>query len=309
MILQVKDVTQIYQNKNHNIKALDKVSYSFREGNIYGIVGMNGAGKTTLIKTISGLLIPTEGNVYFDGSPLFPTGFYHLSKIGAILEGSRNIFWNFTPLQNVKYFAFLRGLSLKKVMPVAINYFEKLNLVDKVNTPVRNLSQGMKQKIAIVISLLHEPHILLLDEPTLGLDPIASEHMQGTIKRVAKEEGKIVIITSHQLNILENICDEIIFLQKGRVVFIDSVENIKKSKENIKFKIYVKTFGQFNPSLNYDMPINLIEYGDKVIFELSQDEHELNKFIKWATSKNFEIVDIEKISLSLEDIFKRHMLL
>lgn len=308
MILETKNLTKIYKNKHTTIKALDNFSYTFKSGYIYGIVGLNGAGKTTLIKIICGLLIPDSGNIYFDGLPLYPKGKKNLKLIGAILEGSRNIFWNFTPIQNVKYFSLLRGLKLNKSLPKALSIFNEFDLNEKLDNPVRNLSQGMKQKIAIAISLLHDPQILLLDEPTLGLDPLAGNKMQNYILKFAKENKKIIIITSHQLSVLENICDEIIFLKNGVIISSQSIEELKSNTKKIKYIIKAKKINDFKSIENikhFFLNIKLHENFSE--FEFISQNISLDNIIEQLKNHGFYIIDIEKQKPTLEDLFIKEM--
>lgn len=308
MLLETKNITKIYKNKNTNVKALNNFTYTFKSGYIYGIVGLNGAGKTTLIKTICGLLIPDDGNVYFDGKALYPKGQKNLKLIGAILEGSRNIFWNFTPIQNVKYFSLLRGLNLKKSLSKALEIFDEFDLNEKLNSPVRNLSQGMKQKIAIAISLLHDPEILLLDEPTLGLDPLAGSKMQSYILKFAKENKKIIIITSHQLSILENICDEIIFLKKGTIVSKESMKELKSNKQKVIYKIKTEKNENFkNIESIKDHFLNIEFADDRILFEFSPQNISLEIILEHLKNYGLSIIDIEKEKPSLEDLFIREI--
>ncbi len=303
MVLTLKNLTKIFKNKNSIITALDNFYYEFKSGKVYGIVGLNGAGKTTLIKSICGLLIPDRGNIFFDENPLYPNGMYNLKKIGAILEGSRNIFWNFTPIQNVKYFAYLRGLPLKETLNKATELFEEFGLSEKLHIPVRNLSQGMKQKIAITITILHNPQILLLDEPTLGLDPISGNKMQEYILKFAKDNDKLVIVTSHQLSILENICDRVIFLKKGCFVSSYDMEEIKMNSKKIKYIIKVEKENISNISLLKSMFARIINSDNMLVLELLPEEFDLNSCIEFLIKNHFIIRDIEKISPTLEDLF------
>ncbi|MCX7770205.1 MAG: ABC transporter ATP-binding protein [Proteobacteria bacterium] len=303
MLLKIKKITKIYKNKTGSIKALDNFTYSFESGYIYGIVGLNGAGKTTLIKTICGLLIPDNGNVYFNDDPLYPKGQKNLHLIGAILEGSRNIFWNFTPLQNVRYFALLRGLNLKDALSKALTIFNEFDLSDKLNTPVRNLSQGMKQKIAIAISLLHEPEILLLDEPTLGLDPIAGNRMQSYILKFARESKKIIIITSHQLSVLENICDEIIFLKKGTFVSSHSMADLKSNTQKTIYKIRALNSNYKNIEPIKQKFINVVTNRDFIEFDFIPNDFPLERALEMIKETGLSIIDIEKFKPTLEDLF------
>lgn len=284
-MIEVKNITKSFKNSSKLITALSDISISFEKSKIYGIIGPNGAGKTTLIKIICGLIFPDSGNVFINNLPLYPSNFNLLRNIGAILEGSRNIFWNFTPLQNVKYFSLLKGIKVEYAISQAMKYFEIFDIVDKVNSPVRNLSQGMKQKIAIIISTLHNPSILLLDEPTLGLDPLSSQNMQALIKDLSYNERKTVILTSHHLDIIEKNCDYLLFLKEGKILFFDTVESIKKSFSQRIYRFTIR------------------ERGETFIIEKKLGKDDLNIFFDRIKSGNSEIIDIETKEQSLEDIF------
>jgi len=307
-MLETKNLSKHYYNGYRQIIALDKVSLSFEKGKVYGVVGHNGAGKTTLIKLLCGLVFPTYGFVYINKKSLYPKNFELLSNIGAILEGSRNIFWNLTPLQNVKYFSMLRGLSYKNILPVAKSYFEIFELEDKLNTPVRNLSQGMKQKLAIIVSLLHNPEILLLDEPTLGLDPNSSYSMQKLIRDIAVTQKKLVIITSHQLNLIEKLSDELVLLSKGSVCYFGSIKNFvtKKSEQVYILTVTSRDDKTFNKEILKYKP-KLERIGGEIFATIRIPESDLDQVLTHLVYRNTKILNIEKQNSSLEEVFLKEV--
>ncbi len=272
-----------FKNSGKLINALSDVSLEFDSSKVYGIIGPNGAGKTTLIKTVCGLIYPDEGNVFINGESLYPENFRLLSQIGAILEGSRNIFWNFTPIQNVKYFAMLKGVNLKTAIDRAVQLFRLFGLEDKINSPVRNLSQGMKQKIAIIISTLHNPTVLLLDEPTLGLDPVSSQNMQKLIKELSYNDGKTVILTSHHLDIIEKNCDYLVFMKGGKILSFDTIDNIKS---RFSEKTYIITLKDGNDIKKIEKKIPKDGFGSFM-----------------QTINTLKVIDIETREATLEEIF------
>lgn len=306
-MLQTKNLTKVYNGNKKTVKALNNLSLSFEAGNVYGIVGHNGAGKTTFIKLLCGLVFPTYGEVIINGSLLYPNNFKLLSKVGAILEGSRNIFWNLTPLQNIKYFSMLKGLNLRQAINLAKHYFKILELEKKIDTPVKNLSQGMKQKIAIIMSLLHNPDILLLDEPTLGLDPMSSQNMQQVIKTVAKDESKVVIVTSHQLNVIQNISDYLVFLSQGSLRYFGSVSDFISEKRISSYIVVVDKVLQIH-ELPFKEHIESIDEQDgKCFLKVNIVGDMLNDIFAYFLSNNIKIYEVEKISNSLEKVFLKRV--
>lgn len=304
-MLETKSLTKIYNNGSGSIVALDKVTLNFEKGYIYGVVGHNGAGKTTLIKLLCGLVFPTSGHVFIDKEPLYPNNFKLLRKIGAILEGSRNIFWNLTPLQNMRYFSLLRGLSFKSVYPKIENYFDLFDLREKMNVPVRNLSQGMKQKIAIIVSLLHDPDILLLDEPTLGLDPASSNSMQRLIGEIALREKKVVIITSHQLNIIERLSHRLVYLKKGVVKFFGDTKDFVSNSSFYRYTFKVFPSPKTLPDGFEERVTSRQEVGKSCYITLRLKEEEFPLLLEHFLRDGVTIYDIEKKKPSLEEVFLR----
>lgn len=303
-MLQTINLSKTYHNSSSSITALSDVSLYFERGRIYGIVGHNGAGKTTLIKLLCGLVFPTKGQVCIDGTPLYPDNFKLLYKIGAILEGSRNIFWNLTPLQNLNYFAMLRGLSFKTALKKAEKFFEIFDLKEKADVPVRNLSQGMKQKIAIIVSLLHDPEILLLDEPTLGLDPASSNSMQTLIREVALKENKLVIITSHQLNIIERLSNELVFLSQGSVQYFGNTTNFVTNRRPEQRYIFTisSNLTDFKEHFRKKL-VNIQLNGNRAVLTLELLEGELNSALGYFARNNITVYDVDKEMPTLEEIF------
>ena len=177
---------------------LKDISFDIKAGEKLGILGPNGAGKTTTIKMIAGLIYPDAGWVRIAGKDPHrqPDA---LRGVGAVLEGNRNLYWRLTPLENLEYFGVLRKLPRRMARQRGLELLERFELVDKQKEPVRKLSRGMQQKIAIAVALIHEPKLLLLDEPTLGLDVEAGETVKTLIRQVA-DSGCAILLTTHQLH-------------------------------------------------------------------------------------------------------------
>lgn len=233
-ILEVRNIFKSYPATPKPFKALDDISLSAYEGEVLGILGPNGSGKTTIIKSIASLLEYDKGNVFINGFHNILDRKKVLPHLGAVLDGNRNIYWRLTTLENIHYFASLRGLDKNKTKEKVDQILKDLMLEEIKDKEVRLLSRGMKQKVAIACSLVHGPDILLLDEPTLGLDIEIARGMEEWIKVYSKQDKKCIIVTSHDMDFIEKVCDRVIIIQKGKITFEGPVKKIKDSYYNHK---------------------------------------------------------------------------
>lgn len=215
-VLDVRGLSKSFKHKGKILKAVNEVCLDIAPGEILAFLGSNGAGKTTTIKMISGLVKPDEGCVQIDG--LNPhKNILAFKNIGVVMEGNRNIYWNFTPMENLEYFGTLKGISPKTARRNAIALLERFGLLAKANTRVQFLSRGMQQKVAIAMALIHKPKLLLLDEPTLGLDIEACEEMKALVKEIVRE-GYAVLLTTHQLDVAEELSDRVVIIHQGKII-------------------------------------------------------------------------------------------
>lgn len=198
------------------MRAVVDVSLTLAAGEILAFLGPNGAGKTTTIKMIAGLIQPDAGTVCVLGrDPHTDPG--ALAQVGAVLEGNRNLYWRLTPLQNLEYFGVLRGLPPRTARQRGLELLETFGLWEKRDVAVQTLSRGMQQKVAIAVALLHQPALLLLDEPTLGLDVEAAQAVKSLIRQIAAS-GQAILLTTHQLEMAEVLADQVAVIQQGVIV-------------------------------------------------------------------------------------------
>jgi ABC-2 type transport system ATP-binding protein len=197
------------------LEALKGVSLELAPGEILGLLGPNGAGKTTLIKIVLGLLLPDGGEVVLEEGKgrRRPQG----HEFGVLLEGSRNLYVNLSLLTNALYFGGIRGLSPKEVRPRFEAWLARFGLLDRLHAPLASLSRGMQQKAALALALALNPRFLLLDEPTLGLDPVSRKELEAILLDL-KGEGWGILLTSHDLESVERVSDRVAFLHRGEVL-------------------------------------------------------------------------------------------
>lgn len=222
MILEAHNLKKSYTEKGRTIAAVRDVSLTIAAGEVLAFLGPNGAGKTTSIKMIAGLIRPDRGWVRIvDRDP--HQNPQTLRFVGAVLEGNRNIYWRLTPQENLEYFGVLRGLSQRTARQRGRDLLERFNLMHKQQAVVQSLSRGMQQKLAIAVALMHQPQLLLLDEPTLGLDVEAREDVKRLVREIARE-GCAILLTTHQLEIAEELSDRVSIINGGEIVAEESTE-------------------------------------------------------------------------------------
>lgn len=233
-VFEIKNVTKIYKGvkgKHETVLAVNDVSLEMKKGEIVGILGPNGAGKTTMIKMLLGLILPTSGNIQVLGKNVTINKEREtiLQNIGAVLEGVTNIYHSFSPVQNMIYFAGLNGLSKKEVQDQIDYLLEIFDLEKVAHKKTRFFSRGMQQKSCIAASLIHNPVLSFLDEPTLGLDVKTKFTIQNWLKERAKDKNHSIVVTSHDLAFIESVCDRIIILNKGKIIASGETEELRKN--------------------------------------------------------------------------------
>jgi len=218
MLLTVNGLQKHYKSrKQKRVTAVQSVSFTLPAGNILAFLGPNGAGKTTCIKMIAGLIRPDAGDAAVAGYSVTRQSRLALRHIGAVLEGSRNLYWRLTPIENFQYWGGLRGISAGVARTRGLALLEQFGLAEKATSTIQKLSRGMQQQVAICTALIHQPALLLLDEPTLGLDLQASDRIQALILKLAREQDIGILLTTHQMEVAEALSDRLSIIQNGRL--------------------------------------------------------------------------------------------
>lgn len=223
-VLKAHNLKKFYTDKGRTIAAVRNVSFQIPAGEMLAFLGPNGAGKTTCIKMIAGLIRPDAGWVRISGYDPHKNP-QALRLLGAVLEGNRNVYWQLTSEENLEYFGVLRGLSPRVARQRSQVLLERLNLIHKRRSVVQSLSRGMQQKLAIAVALIHQPQLLLLDEPTLGLDIEATEDVKRLVRELTAE-GCAILLTTHQLAIAEELSDRVAIINNGEIIAEESTDEL-----------------------------------------------------------------------------------
>ncbi len=226
-LIEVENLRKTYRKRasKERVTAAHSVSFQVAEGEILGLLGPNGAGKTTTIKMICSLLKPDAGRVLVRGIDNQQQRLQALRHLSAVLEGNRNLYWRLSVRENMLYFAGNRGVSARAARPKIAELLTRFKLSDKADELVNNLSRGMQQKLAIAVALLADTDVILLDEPTLGLDVGTGLEVRALLREVAAE-GRTVIISTHDMDVVQELCGRTVIISAGRVVADERVADL-----------------------------------------------------------------------------------
>lgn len=223
-VVEVRNLSKTYPGAIG--PAVADVSFGLAAGEILAFLGPNGAGKTTTIKMMAGLVLPSAGEIRVSGIDVVRQRDKATRHLGAVLEGARNLYWRLSAEENLRYFGALRGTPRRQLQQRIDDLLQLMDLAAHKGKEVRHFSRGMQQKLAIAAALIHDPDILLLDEPTLGLDVQAASKVEETVRRLAAEQGKSVLLTTHIMPLAENLADRIFVIRAGREVACDHTRNL-----------------------------------------------------------------------------------
>lgn len=228
-----KGLLEVFKNsfKTTKIPALNGINLKVKYGELYGLLGPNGAGKTTLLKILSSLIIQDSGSAFVNGIDVAKESDLVKYSIGLVYGEERSFYWRLTGRQNLEFYASLYNIPPQKIKEQVDYLFEIVGLKDKADFRFDGYSTGMKHRLALARGLIGNPRILLMDEPTLGIDPMGTEKLQEFIRRLVDQEGKTVILVTHDLNEVVKICDTAAILHKGKLEA--EIPNVKQNKPDL----------------------------------------------------------------------------
>ena len=248
--------------------AVDNLTLRIPPGEVFGFLGPNGAGKTTTIKMMLGLVRPDSGRVWLSGHDVAKARSAAMRQVGAVLEGSRNVYWGLSAWQNLMYFGRLKGLRGRDIAPRAERLLSELGLWDRRDEPVGTFSRGMQQKVAIASALVTDPPIVMLDEPTLGLDVHSARTVHEWIEKLADQERKTIVLTTHQLHVAQQLCDRIAVIRSGRIIAdLPTSELLAMFRED-RYRVEVE--GPLDPAAAWMSDWNVRAEADRTILRSNE---------------------------------------
>ncbi|TDO11563.1 ABC-2 type transport system ATP-binding protein [Bacillus subtilis] len=288
-VLELKNVTKNIRGRT----IIDHLSFTIREGEVFGFLGPNGAGKTTTIRMMVGLMKLSQGDVFICGQSIKKDYAKAIKHIGAIVENPE-LYKFLSGYKNLQQYArMVKGVTKEKIDEVV----ELVGLTDRIHDKVKTYSLGMRQRLGLAQCLLHDPKVLILDEPTNGLDPAGIREIRDHLKKLTRERGMAVIVSSHLLSEMELMCDRIAILQKGKLIDIQNVKDeITDEKDTYFFHVE-----QPNEAASVLKEYDLVSKTNGVEVKLSKDE--VPAAIELLVMQQVRIYEVKVVTKSLEDRF------
>lgn len=290
-ILALNNLKKYYATQ----KAVDDISFSIDQGSIFGLLGPNGAGKTTLLRMITGIFYPDEGSIMFDGKTFDPAN--DIIKIGYMPE-ERGLYKKMKIGEQALYLAQLKGLSKADAMEKIKFWFTRLDMQSWWNKKMEDLSKGMSQKLQFVTTVLHEPKLIILDEPFSGLDPVNANLIKDEIYGLA-QRGATIIFSTHRMEQVEEICDHIVLVNLGKKILDGTVTDVKQEFKENKFAIQLSGVPANVDSRAFDI---IDTKANKLTVRIN-DGFKSNDVLSYFIQQNYNVEGFNEILPSLNDIF------
>lgn len=297
-------ITTLFSKEYETKVAVNDVSFTIHDGEIVGYIGSNGAGKSTTIKMMCGILNPTSGEVRIDGEMPYKKRMQVAEKIGVVFGQKTQLWWDIPLIESFKVLKEIYRVSDEEYEERMEFLCETLDLKEFLSQPVRTLSLGQRMRADLAASWLHNPNILFLDEPTIGLDVWVKEKIRQAIKTMNEKYNTTVILTTHDMQDIENLCSRIIMIEEGKVIYDGSLENIKHRFGNIrtvelrlKNRPKLEILDTFGGKATYEWE------EEKLYIKFDADLLELETVVKYAFG-TLKAVDMQISEINIEDVVK-----
>ena len=303
--IYVEGLSKTFGKGEEAVHAVEDVSFAVTPGEVVGLLGPNGAGKTTTIKSILGLVLPDEGEARVHGIDVHEHPRQAYEYVDAMLEGARNDYWRLTVRENLRYFAAIRGQDPDTLADRHDELLEQFDLAHAADTAVRDLSRGMKQKVSLASVLAGDVSVAFLDEPTLGLDVESSLKLRTELTRLAEERGITLVISSHDMEVIEDVCDRVVIMNEGRVIVDDTVEDLLAGFETKGYRITARGVDDaILGDLRERFDLTAVERtGGRTRFEVAADTAAFYRLTDAMETHDLELAGVETVQPDLAEAF------
>jgi ABC-2 type transport system ATP-binding protein len=303
--IYVDGLSKTFGKGDEAVNAVEDVSFSVAPGEVVGLLGPNGAGKTTTIKSVLGLVLPDEGEARVHGINVHEHPRKAYEYVDAMLEGARNDYWRLTVRENLRYFAAIRGQNPDAVADRHDELLEQFDLAEQADTAVRDLSRGMKQKVSLASVLAGDVSVAFLDEPTLGLDVESSLKLRNELTRLAAERGITLVISSHDMEVIEDVCDRVVIMNEGRVIVDDTVEELLAGFETQGYRITARGVDDaVLADLRERFDLAAVDRtSDRTRFEVAADTATFYRLTDAMEAHGLDLASVETVQPDLAEAF------
>lgn len=284
------------------VKAVDGVSFSLQEGELVGYLGPNGAGKSTTIKMLTGLLVPSSGEVWVDGFIPWRDRPRYVARIGAVFGQRTTLWWDLPVIESFELLQPMYRVPLKRFRQNLDEFIALLDMQEFLNTPVRSLSLGQRMRADLCAALLHEPRLVFLDEPTIGLDVVAKERIRQFIQHINRKRGVTVLLTTHDLSDVERLCERVMILDHGRVLYDGTLGSLNHQFES--HWSLVVTFAEDYEDVCLPGLVPVQREGLRAVYDFDHREMSSADLIQRLLPR-FRIADLEVRRPPLEETIRR----
>lgn len=295
-------IQNLFNREYRLVRAVDGIDFQVNPGELVGYLGPNGAGKSTTIKMLTGLLVPTGGELDVNGFVPWRDRQRYVAQVGAVFGQRTTLWWDLPVIESLELLRYIFDIP-KSLYQHNLNQFRKLLDLDPfLDNPVRSLSLGQRMRADLCAALLHDPPLLFLDEPTIGLDVVAKEHIRQFITYINKERGTTILLTTHDLSDVEKLCDRVMIIDMGRLLYDGSLTNLR-DRFGGKRKLVVEFIEEY-PDIQVPGAEKVGSEGSRVIFQFDRDAITASQLIN-RLSQHYRIQDLEVREPDIEETIRR----
>ena len=292
----------LFNPQYRQIQAVRSVSFGLKEGEMVGYLGPNGAGKSTTLKVLTGLLVPTSGEVLVDGRIPWKDRTVYVSRIGAVFGQRTTLWWDLPVIDSLEVMQAMYRIPPERFRSNLRQFSQLLQLHEFINTPVRSLSLGQRMRADLCAALLHEPKLVFLDEPTIGLDVVAKERIREFILYINQQRGTTIILTTHDLSDVEKLCERVMILDKGQLLYDGSLESLTARFEGERMLMVV--FAEEYADIEVDGARLLEKNGREALYAFDWRNLSSSELLGRLLGK-FKVADLEVRRPELEQTIRR----
>ena len=295
-------IRNLFSRESSLVRAVDGISFEIQQGELVGYIGPNGAGKSTTLKMLTGLLVPTRGELLVNGYVPWRERRLYVSKIGAVFGQRTTLWWDLPVIESLEMLQHIYQISPTRFENNLYEFRKLLELDEFLNTPVRSLSLGQRMRADLCAALLHDPPLLFLDEPTIGLDVVAKERIRQFILQINQKHGTTIILTTHDLSDVEKLCERVMIIDKGRVLFDGSLANLRQRFSGERQLLV--DFAEDYPDVSVPGAEIASRDGKRVTYQFERLSLSASELIA-RISSHFRIIDLQVREPEIEDTVRR----